>query len=47
MSEAEERLEICKTCEFFRKGNQTCSKCGCFMTMKATLKQSTCPVGKW
>jgi hypothetical protein len=40
-------LEICKTCEFFRKGNQTCKKCGCFMKLKTKLEKATCPIGKW
>ena len=42
-----ERLEICKTCEFFRARFNQCSKCGCFMNIKTTLKKATCPVGKW
>lgn len=41
------RLEICKGCPFFRKLSQTCRKCGCFMTLKTTLKNAKCPVGKW
>lgn len=44
---AAERLTICRSCEFFRKGNQTCMKCGCFMKLKTTLSQAACPVGKW
>lgn len=41
------RLEICRGCPFFRKLSQTCRKCGCFMTLKTTLKNAKCPVGKW
>jgi ribosomal protein L32 len=41
------RLEICKTCEFFRQKAKTCMKCGCFMKMKTTLKNAHCPIGKW
>lgn len=41
------RLEICKTCEFYREKSNRCMKCGCFMKMKTTLKKATCPVGKW
>jgi hypothetical protein len=44
---AAERLAICKGCEFFRKGNQTCKKCGCFMKLKSTIDRASCPVGKW
>ena len=38
------RLEICKTCPFYRK---LCKKCGCFMTLKTTLKNARCPIDKW
>ena len=44
---AAQRLEICKGCEFFRKGNQTCKKCGCFMKLKTTLEKAKCPIDKW
>lgn len=42
----EERLSICRECEFFTR-LQTCSVCGCIMTMKASLAGASCPVGKW
>ena len=41
------RLEICKSCEWFRKNTQTCKKCGCFMKLKTTLEKAKCPIGKW
>jgi len=41
------RLEICKTCPFFRPKSQTCKKCGCFMKLKTTLEKAKCPIGKW
>jgi len=41
------RLEICKTCDFFRERTQTCKKCGCFMKLKTTLQKARCPIGKW
>lgn len=44
---AQYRLEICKQCEFFRKMNQTCKKCGCFMKAKSMLLNAKCPIGKW
>lgn len=43
----ESRLEICNSCEWFKKNLQKCRKCGCFMSLKTTLKQATCPIGKW
>jgi hypothetical protein len=39
------RLEICKTCEFFK--DSRCLKCGCFMEKKAHVELATCPINKW
>ena len=44
---SEYRLEICRSCEFFRKRTQTCSQCGCFMKLKTTLEHAKCPIEKW
>ena len=41
------RMSICRTCPFFSKTGERCTKCGCFMTLKTTLKKAKCPVGKW
>ena len=41
----DERMAICQTCKFFNKVR--CTKCGCFMALKTTLKAASCPVGKW
>ena len=46
-SDANARLNICKTCEFFNQLSQRCSKCGCKMAIKTYLKAEKCPVGKW
>lgn len=43
----ESRLEICNSCEWFHKRLAKCRKCGCFMKLKSTLKQASCPIGKW
>lgn len=43
----EERLEVCRGCEFLFAPTMTCKKCGCFMLIKSRLTGSTCPVGKW
>lgn len=43
----ESRLKICNGCAAFRKHTQRCSKCGCFMKLKSTLRQAKCPIGKW
>lgn len=45
--EIERRLSICRECPFFLKRTERCSKCGCFMQLKSTLKQAKCPVGNW
>ena len=42
---AQERLAICKSCEFYV--GERCSKCGCQMRVKTTLATSACPIGKW
>lgn len=44
---SEYRLEICKSCEWFRQRSQTCKKCGCFMKLKTTLAHAKCPIAKW
>lgn len=45
--EAEKRLTICNSCQFFRQRDQRCSRCGCYMAIKTYLKAESCPVGKW
>lgn len=45
--EVNKRIEICKACEFFMRHQDRCSKCGCYMNIKARLKVSKCPVSKW
>ena len=42
-----ERLDICQECPFLLKRSVRCKKCGCFMKLKTTLKQASCPIGKW
>jgi len=41
------RMDICKTCDWFRPKTQTCKKCGCFMAAKSMLLNAKCPIGKW
>ena len=43
----EYRLEICNSCEWFNKRLQKCRQCGCFMHLKTTLRQASCPKDKW
>lgn len=44
---AESRLEICRSCEFYRARTNQCKKCGCFMKLKTSLENAKCPIGKW
>ena len=41
------RLDICRSCEFFNNLTKQCKHCGCMMPIKAKMKESACPVGKW
>ena len=41
------RLNICKSCEFYRERTNQCKKCGCFMKLKTKLEHARCPIGKW
>ena len=43
----EERLGICKLCEYYNSTTKTCKKCHCFMPLKAKFAMNRCPVGKW
>jgi hypothetical protein len=43
----EARMGICSTCEFLRKDDLRCSKCGCFMKNKSMFKSVGCPEHKW
>ena len=43
----EYRLSICNTCPAFNKRLAKCTKCGCFMKLKSTLRRASCPIGKW
>ena len=43
----EERYSICKECPHHIKLTDQCSKCGCFLRLKALFKDQKCPIGKW
>lgn len=43
----EDRLAICRSCEFFNHRLEQCTKCGCFMKLKTTLERAHCPIQKW
>ena len=44
---ANERYEICKSCINFISLTKQCKLCGCFMRMKTSLPNATCPIEKW
>lgn len=44
---SEERYLICKQCPELITLTDQCKKCGCFMKLKTTLPNATCPLGKW
>lgn len=41
----EKRLEYCKNCDSLISG--TCLKCGCYVEVRASLKDGACPSDKW
>ena len=44
---SEERMAICKNCEWLRPIINQCKKCGCFMNLKTKIKSTKCPLRKW
>ena len=40
------RIEKCQTCEHLINGRR-CSVCGCWVSLKAALKASNCPLKYW
>lgn len=43
----EERLDICRGCEYLIEESFRCSECGCHLAAKAKWQSSSCPKGKW
>ena len=46
----DERLSICRGCEFYNNENPkrpTCKECGCFLLVKAGWASESCPLKKW
>lgn len=42
---ANNRIEICKTCEHYREW--FCANCGCILPVKVRIENSSCPINKW
>lgn len=45
--EADERMNICKQCEYLEQKAKKCQICGCFMEFKTKWPSASCPIGKW
>ena len=43
----EERLAICRECEFLNAEKMVCMKCGCWLELKTQFANMSCPIGKW
>ena len=43
----QERISICKSCDFFNHTLRICKECHCFMPAKVLIKSSSCPKNKW
>lgn len=43
----EERMKICKGCEFFDDKLVMCKACGCFLNLKSWLIAARCAQNKW
>lgn len=41
----EERLGKCKECDYLMEG--MCRACGCYVELRAALKDNACPYEKW
>ena len=41
----EERLSICKDCERLLEG--MCTACGCYVELRAAMKEKECPYERW
>lgn len=41
----ESRLSVCKSCDLLWEG--MCRRCGCYVEMRAALRQNSCPDRHW
>lgn len=44
---ANERLNICLSCDRLIKLTKQCRECGCIMPAKVRIENATCPLSKW
>jgi hypothetical protein len=45
--EQKQRLDICKTCDYYSVRQNRCRQCGCYLATKVKFGVSACPIGKW
>lgn len=43
----EERLSVCKKCDYYSQRHCRCKHCGCYLKHKVKFTQSSCPLEKW
>jgi hypothetical protein len=43
----QQRLDICKSCEYYDASQVRCKHCGCFLDHKANFALDSCPIDKW
>ena len=41
------RISICSSCHLYDVNRKKCTKCGCFLDIKARWATESCPLGKW
>lgn len=41
----QERLHVCKSCELLMDG--MCRACGCYVELRAAIRENVCPYEKW
>jgi hypothetical protein len=44
---ADQRMEICKTCEYYDEEQVRCRHCGCYLGNKVKWALDGCPIEKW
>lgn len=42
-----DRMSICRNCEFFKSDDVSCLKCGCYLETKCKWVEQECPEQKW
>jgi hypothetical protein len=43
----QQRLNICKKCEYYDDSQVRCKHCGCFLNHKTNFALDSCPIDKW